>query len=70
MPIEPRDLVDLQMLAARLLVSRLTEYLEEAHDEDKEHIENGLSHAGDGDEGCSYCDAIESAKEWMNEFDG
>ena len=49
--------------AEREIIGRLADYLEETHfaagemDEDA----NGLSHHGDGPDGCSYCEAIDDA---------
>lgn len=50
--------------AEREIIERLADYLEEAHDAEGEMAEDaqGVSHHGDGPEGCSYCEAIDDAR--------
>lgn len=52
-----------QKLDALEVIDTLSEYLEEAHQEDL--LSN---HAGDGPEGCTYCQAITHARQWMEDL--
>mgnify|MGYP001571896587 CR=1 len=52
----------------REIITRLAEYLAEAHSTDRDTMVEGTNHCGDGREGCSYCDAIDDATAMLATF--